>query len=180
MEKEHQVITEEIMKEWVRQLAKKNFRQGLNCAESVYLALFDTGLIEFPPETAALTTAFGGGLGLSGGMCGALIAATMGVSSKHGRRKPAEGTQDEIIDKLYGNPGLYRFFNQIPHRFKKEFGSTQCEELNKDYPEWFNKDRFRRCMHIVVETAAMAVEFIYQGNREGFGQPFGENMAGKV
>ncbi len=179
MESDIAVISEEEMKAKVRQLAKENFRQGLNCAESVYLALNDAGLIDFPAETVALATAFGGGLGLSGGMCGALAAAAMGVSSVHGRRKPREGTQQEIIDGLYGNPGLYRFFNQIPSRFIEEYGSAQCQDLNLGFPNWFDKDRFRRCMNIVVESAAMAVEFIYQGNREGYNQPFGKNMAGK-
>ncbi|MEN6462060.1 MAG: C-GCAxxG-C-C family protein [Syntrophomonas sp.] len=179
MEKEIQVSEEE-MREKVRQLAKDNFRKGLNCAESVYTALIDAGLVDFHPETVALTTAFGGGIGLSGGVCGALTAATMGVGSVHGRRQPAQGTQEEIIDKLYGNPGLYRFFNQIPYKFAEKFGSVQCAELNKDYPEWFDKNRFRKCMNIVVDAAEMAVEFIYQGNREGYGQPFGKNMAGKV
>ena len=180
MEKDILLIPEEEMKEKVRQLAKENFRKGLNCAESVYTALLDAGLVDFPPETVALTTAFGGGIGLTGGICGALAAAVMGVGSIHGRRNPAEGTQQEIIDKLYGNPGLYRFFNQMPYKFTEKFGSTQCAELNKDYPDWFNKDRFRKCMNIVVETAVIAVEFIYQGKREGYGQPFGKNMAGKV
>ncbi len=179
MESLAKLLPEEEMKEKVRQLAKDNFRQGLNCAESVYLALHEAGLIDFPPETVALTTAFGGGLGLTGGMCGALVAATMGVSSVHGRRNPREGTQQEIIDKLYGNPGLYRFFNQIPHKFKEEYGSTQCNDLNQNFPDWFDKDRFRRCMKIVIESAAMAVEFIYQGNKEGYTQPFGKNMASK-
>lgn len=177
---EIEALTEEEMKERVRKLAKENFRQGLNCAESVYTALLDAGLVGFSPDTVALTTAFGGGLGLSGGMCGALVAAAMGVSAIHGRSQPVQGTQQEIIDKLYGNPGLYRFFNQMPRKFMAQFGSTQCMELNKDYPDWFNKDRFRKCMNMVVESAAMAVEYIYQGNREGYVQPFGKNMAGKI
>lgn len=170
---------EEEMKEKVREAARKNFRAGLNCAESVYLALVEAGLVEFPAETVAMATAFGGGMGLSGGACGALIGAMMGVSAVHGRRNPLEGTMEEIIDRLYGNPGLYRFFNQIPHRFVEKFGSTECRELNKDYPTWFDKDRFRNCMRITIETAVMAVEFIFQGAREGYVQPFGKNMAGK-
>lgn len=180
MENEVNVIPEEEMKEKVRKLAKENFRKGLNCAESVYLALQEAGLIELPPETVALATAFGGGIGLTGGVCGALVAATMAVSSVHGRKKPGEGTQQEIIDKLYGNPGLYRFFNQIPYKFIEKYGTTECRELNLYYPEWFDKDRFRKCMSIVIESAAMAVEFIYQGHAEGYQQPFGKNMAGKV
>ncbi len=51
--------------------------------------------------------------------------------------------------------------------------------MNKDYPSWFDKDRFRKCMSIVIDTAGMAVEMIYQGADEGFNQPFGKNMAGK-
>lgn len=180
MVRDSKLIPEEIMKDWVRQLAMKNFQQGLNCAESVYVALFDAGMIKFPPETVALTTAFGGGLGLSGEMCGALVAAAMAVSSRHGRCQPIRGTRRENDDRLYGNPGLYRFFNQIPHRFREKFGSTQCKELNRDYPEWFDQDRTQRCMHIVAEAAAMAVAFIYQGSREGYGQPFGYNIAGRV
>ncbi len=172
-------VSEEEMKERVRELAKNNFRSGTNCAESVYLALYDAGLIDFPRETVALTTAFGGGIGLSGGLCGALAAAIIGVSAVHGRRNPQQGEMKEIVNQLYGNPGLYRFFNQIPHRFLEQFGSTDCEELNKDF-EWTEKDRARNCMKITVESAVMAVEFIYQGDREGYGQPFGKNMAGKV
>jgi len=179
MENLTEVISEDDMKEKVRKLAKENFKKGPNCAESVYLALHEAGLIDFPAETVAFVTAFGGGIGLSGGICGALVGATMAVSSVHGRRNPMEGTQQEIIDGLYGNPGRYRFFNQIPHKFTENHGSTQCAELNLYFPVWHDKDRLRQCMKIVMESAAMAVEFIYQGNREGYTQPFGKNMAGK-
>ncbi|MCR4399585.1 MAG: C-GCAxxG-C-C family protein [Syntrophomonadaceae bacterium] len=170
----------EEMVEKAKEAARNNFRSGLNCAESAYAALVEVGLVDFPPETVAMATAFGGGMGLFGGACGALVGALMGVSAVHGRRNPREGTQQEIIDRLYGNPGLYRFFNQFPHRFQEKFGATTCAELNRDYPEWFDKNRFRNCMNITVEATGMAVEFIYQGAREGYTQPFGKNMAGKV
>ncbi len=171
----------EEMKEKVKDLAKANFKKGPNCAESVYLALVEAGLIDFAPETVALATPFGGGMGLSGGVCGALVAAIMGAGAAHGRRQPIQGSMQEIIDKLYGNPGLYRFYNQMPHAFEEKFGSTQCGILNKDYPnDWYNKDRLRGCMKFVVEAAGMAVDYIYQGQEEGFGQPFGKNMAGKI
>ena len=173
------ILSEYEMKEKVRKLAKDNFKKGPNCAESVYLALHEAGLIDFPVETVALATAFGGGLGLTGGICGALVAATMAVSSVHGRRDPLEGSMQEIIDGLYGNPGRYRFFNQIPYKFMENHGSTQCAELNLYFSDWHDKDRLRQCMNIVMESAAMAVEFIYQGNRESYTQPFGKNMAGK-
>lgn len=174
-------VPKEEMKEKVMALAKDNFKKGPNCAESVFMALQEAGLIDFPPETVALVTGFGGGIGLSGGVCGALASAVMGVGSVHGRRQPIQGEMKDIIDKLYGNPGLYRFFNQIPHEFEERFGSTLCSELNKDYPnDWYNKDRLRGCMKYVTEAAGLAVDYIYQGQEEGYGQPFGKNMAGKV
>ncbi|NPV90519.1 MAG: hypothetical protein HPY50_07085 [Firmicutes bacterium] len=167
------------LKEKAREAARNNFRGGANCAESVLLALIESGAVDLPPETVAMATAFGGGIGLTGGVCGALVGAVLGVSAVHGRKKPLEGTQQEIIDQLYGNPGRYRFFNQIPHLFEEKFGACTCAELNKDYSEWFNKDRFRNCMNITIEAAGMAVDFIEQGQQEGYTQPFGKNLAKK-
>ncbi|KUG03485.1 hypothetical protein ASZ90_019121 [hydrocarbon metagenome] len=160
-------------------IASEHFRKGLNCAESVYKAIQDVGLVEFPPETVALATAFGGGIGLYGGVCGALAGLTMAVSAVHGRKQPWAEEHQDIIDQLYGNPGLYRFFNQIPEQFQKKFGSTTCQELISDYQEWFDNQRFCQCRYIVMESTIMAVQFITQGNEEGYCQAFGRNMAGK-
>ncbi|QGT98917.1 hypothetical protein SYNTR_0324 [Candidatus Syntrophocurvum alkaliphilum] len=172
--------SEERIKDKACDAAKNNFKSGLNCAESVYMALIEVGLVDFPSETVAMTTAFGGGIGLTGGVCGALAGMVMGVSAVHGRFEPLNKNQQDNIKELYGNPGRYRFFNQIPHKFKQEFGSTQCDELNKDYSEWADKERMRNCMKIVLASTEMAVEFIYLGNKEGYTQPFGDNMAGKA
>ncbi len=160
-------------------IASEHFRKGLNCAESVYKAIQDVGLVDLPAETIALATAFGGGIGLHGDVCGALVGLTMAVSAVHGRRQPWVEEYRDTIDQLYGNPGLYRFFNQIPEQFEKNFGSTTCQELIKDYPEWFDSQRFCRCRYIVEEATVMAVDFIFQGKEEGYCQAFGKNMAGK-
>ena len=60
----------EDIKQEVASIAGEYFRKGLNCAESVYQALQKVGLVDFPPDTVAMTTAFGGGIGLSGGVRG--------------------------------------------------------------------------------------------------------------
>jgi hypothetical protein len=44
--------------------AKQNFRNGLNCAESVLKAIMDTEVTDFPSEIVAVATGFGGGMGL--------------------------------------------------------------------------------------------------------------------
>ena len=59
--------------EKARANARQNFRDGLNCSESVFKAVLDTGITDFPAETVAISTGFGGGMGLAGHNCGALI-----------------------------------------------------------------------------------------------------------
>lgn len=163
-----------------RDNARQNFRDGLNCAESVYKAAIDTGVTDVSPETVALATGFGGGIGLAGNNCGALAGAVMAVGAAHGRRNPLEGEFQDRVDRLYGNPGLYRLFNGMSHQFKAQFGSLDCKTLNEAYPKWFDKDRFRECMKMVVYAAGMAMEYILKGKSEGYTQPFGENVAKKV
>lgn len=160
--------------------AKQNFKDGLNCAESVLKAIIDSGVTDLPPGVVALATPFGGGMGLSGNNCGALVGALMAVGAVHGRRNPLEGEFQDRVDRLYGNPGLYRFFNGVPHQFKAQYSSLDCSKLNEGYTEWFDKNRFRECMKMVIESAGIAMEYIIKGQKEGYTQPFGENMAKKI
>ena len=166
--------------EKARANAKQNFRDGLNCSESVFKAVIDTGITDFPAETVALATGFGGGMGLAGNNCGALIGAVMAVGAVHGRRNPLEGKFQDRVDRLYGNPGLYRLFNGMSHDFKEKFGTLDCGKLNENYPEWFDKDRFRACLKMVIEAAGMAMAYMLKGQEEGYIQPFGENVAKRV
>lgn len=166
--------------EKAKENAKQNFRDGLNCSESVFKAIIDTGVTDLSPEAVAIATGFGGGMGLAGNNCGALIGAVMAVGAVHGRKNPLEGEFQERVDRLYGNPGLYRFFNGMSHEFKAKYQYLDCKKLNEDYPEWQDKNRFRQCMKMVIDAAGMAMEFIEKGKEEGYTQPFGENVAGKV
>lgn len=165
--------------EQAKENAAQNFRDGINCAESVLKAIVDTGITDLPPEIVSLATGFGGGMGLSGNNCGALAGGIMAIGAVHGRHDPMEKKFKERIKQLYGNPGLYRFFNDFPHQFNKKYGSLDCKELNKDYPDWNDKERIKKCMKITIETTGLAMEFILKGKEEGFTQPFGPNMANK-
>ena len=85
--------------------AADNFKQGLNCAESVFKAILDTGVApDFLPETVALATGFGGGMGLTGNNWGALIGAVMAVGAVHGRKNPLEGTSHNASIGSMGIP----------------------------------------------------------------------------
>ena len=70
-------------------LAGELFAQGYNCAQSVLLAFEDiTGLDR---ETAArVASSFGGGIGGSGEVCGALTGALMALGLVVGNTDPAD------------------------------------------------------------------------------------------
>ncbi len=165
--------------EQAKEQAKENYRNGINCAESVLKGIIDTGITKFSSEIVALATGFGGGMGLAGNNCGALIGGIMAIGAVHGRFNPIKKEFKERIDQLYGNPGLYRFFNSFPHQFKEKFGSLNCKEITKEFNEWNDKERQKKCMKITFETAGLAMEYILKGKEEGYTQPFGENIANK-
>ena len=72
----------------VSDYAIENFKNGLNCAESVMDALVRSGALKDSPEIVGLCTGFGGGIGLAGYTCGALSAAVMANSAVYGRPEP--------------------------------------------------------------------------------------------
>ena len=101
----------------VKKRAKNNFKTGLNCAESVFEAVMshiDAGL---PRETMCIMTGFGGGGGLFGDTCGALVGAMAALGAVYGRREVPTNAK-AAREELYGDPGLYRLFNRLPNEFK--------------------------------------------------------------
>ena len=65
-----------------------------------------------------IATAFGGGIGGRGEVCGAVIGSVMAIGLKYGREEPSQPR-----DKAYT---LAREFCQ---RFQEETGSLSCREL---------------------------------------------------
>jgi C_GCAxxG_C_C family probable redox protein len=178
--KEEKMSREEKIEE-IRQRARKNFTKGYNCAECVVeavLTLVDTGL---PQEVKKVATGFGGGVGLYGDTCGAIAGAVMAVSCVHGRSDLPEGEGKEVIKKavkeLYGKPGLYRLFNQIPNNFKEKYGATLCRELTAEWQDsWLCKDHALYCREIITDAAGIAADLIMTDKDEAAGRPFGSNV----
>jgi C_GCAxxG_C_C family probable redox protein len=167
-------MTPEEMIAQVKTHAKANFKTGLNCAESVIEAVLthiDTGL---PRETMCLMTGFGGGGGLFGDTCGALVGAMAALGAVYGRREvPTSGKA--ATEELYGNPGLYRLFNRLPNEFKQRFGSTQCRLLTSQWRKtWLGKEHLRFCRNLVIEAAGLAAEMASPKDLARWGSlPFG-------
>jgi C_GCAxxG_C_C family probable redox protein len=175
-------MTKEEKIEAIKQRARKNFSLGYNCAECVteaVLALVDTGL---PPEIRKIATGFGGGIGLYGDTCGALTGAVIAVGCVHGRDALPEGNDPKEVAKksgqqLYGNPGLYRLFNQIPNKFHAKHGATCCRDLTSKWQgQWLCRDHALFCRDLIGDAAVIAVELILTDWKSAASQPFGKNL----
>jgi len=95
------------------------FSRDYNCAQSVLLAMqeyYGIGRSRLVPRIA---TAFGGGIGRRGSLCGALTGAIMAIGLKHGTNKTV------LIEKEKAYEIALKFYDQ----FAKECGSPFCREL---------------------------------------------------
>jgi C_GCAxxG_C_C family probable redox protein len=158
----------------VKAQAKANFRAGLNCAESVFLAVIsvvDTGL---PLESMCLMTGFGGGGGHFGDTCGALSGALAALGAVYGRREiPSDPKTGR--EQMHGEPGLYRLFNRLPNEFQRRFGSTQCRVLTAPWVQtWLCKEHLSFCRNLTIEAAGLAAEMAVPRDLARWGSlPFG-------
>jgi C_GCAxxG_C_C family probable redox protein len=174
-------MTKEETIEAVKLRAKKNFSLGYNCAECVLEAVFaliDTGL---PKDARKMATGFGGGVGLFGDTCGAVSGAVLAVGAVHGRSDLPQGDGKEAVkyaaEQLYGKPGLYRIFNQIPNRITEKFGNTLCRDITSKWKEnWLCREHALFCRDIIIESAGIAAELILSDKNELASKPFGANV----
>ncbi len=166
----------------VKDRARKNFSKGFNCAECVLEAVLehvDTGL---PREVLRLATGLGGGVGLSEDTCGAIVGAVLAVGAVHGRSGLPEGEDRKAAAKaaaeqLYGNPGLYRMFNQLPNMIKSKYGNTLCREICRQWRDnWLCRDHALHCREIITDIAEFAATVIYGDKNEIMSKPFGDNV----
>lgn len=175
-------MTKEEQIEGIRQHARKNFSLGYNCAECVTEAILSTVDTGLSTDVKKLATGFGGGIGLYGDTCGALVGAVMAVSAVHGRTSLPEGEDRRDVaakskEQLYGKPGLYRLFNQIPNRLREKYGETLCREITKKWQkEWLCREHALYCREIITDAAGIAMELILSDAEELSSKPFGNNV----
>jgi C_GCAxxG_C_C family probable redox protein len=101
------------------QKAAQLFSQGFNCSQAVLAVFADCAGMD---ETTALKVAsgFGGGIGRTGGTCGALTGAVMVIGLRCGTADAADKTT-----KLE----VYRKVRLLTEEFKLRAGSTICRDL---------------------------------------------------
>jgi len=99
------------------------FGSGFNCSEAVLTVLcrrLEKLGRSFGGVVPCVATGFGGGIGSSGGTCGALsgVVLALGLVARHERAEDFEGKYRvyDLVGRLIGD-------------FEREFGSSCCRDL---------------------------------------------------
>ena len=105
------------MSEQAPQRSVELFKSGFFCAESVLQAIAESQGIhsDLIPRIA---TGFCSGISCTGGMCGAVSGAIMGIGLAAGRNSPAELFEP-----------TYTLVQMLIHAFEEQYGSANCRQL---------------------------------------------------
>jgi C_GCAxxG_C_C family probable redox protein len=105
------------MSEQASQRSLELFKSGYFCAESVLLAIAESQGIQ-SDLIPKIASGFCSGIARTGGMCGAVSGAIMGINLMAGRSSPSES-----LEFSYG------LTQKIIGLFEKQYGSVNCRQL---------------------------------------------------
>jgi C_GCAxxG_C_C family probable redox protein len=135
--------------------AANYFKQDYNCAQSVLLTMQEYYGIRRNRLIPRIATAFGGGIGRRGSLCGALTGAIMAIGLEHGTNKTV------LIEKEKAYEIALKFYDQ----FVEECGSPFCRELigydltNPEELKRMRKSNVReeKCSHFVKKAVEILI-----------------------
>jgi C_GCAxxG_C_C family probable redox protein len=100
-------------------MALAKFAEGFNCAQSVFYSFCDD--LRFDKNTALkMACGFGGGMGRTGEVCGAVSGGILVIGIKYGRGKKDDRTATELT---------YKKTRQFMDQFAGKHGSFICRKL---------------------------------------------------
>ncbi|MGV8058756.1 MAG: C-GCAxxG-C-C family (seleno)protein [Smithellaceae bacterium] len=137
-------MNEEIIKE-ARNKAGNYFKEGYNCAEAIFLTFREY----LAPEMVKLVTGFGGGVGQSGCMCGALTGSIVALNMIKGRSSKDIDRED-----------AYTCTKEFHDRFVDKFGASCCRALNTHPFE--SKEHLINCLKITGNTGKLLMEYLQE------------------
>jgi C_GCAxxG_C_C family probable redox protein len=125
--------------------ALEYFRNEFNCAQAVFTVFgVEAGLSE--DDCLRTSCAFGGGIGRTQGMCGAVTGALMALGLAHGKGKNDPDERKKIT---------YQYAREFMTRFKDTNGSLTClellEGLSMNNPEDLQKIMEKQLFNIKCE-----------------------------
>ena len=130
-----------------RNKAGNYFKEGYNCAEAIFLTYRELLAPDLDPSLVRLMTGFGGGLGESGCLCGALAGSISALNMIKGRTTN-QSSRDEA----------YLLAKEFTEKFTEKYNVTCCRALNP-YP-FETKEHLTNCLKITGNTSKMLMEFI--------------------
>jgi len=143
------------MSEQASQRSLELFRSGFFCAESVLLAIAESQGIQ-SDLIPKIATGFCSGISRTGGMCGAVSGAMMGINLVAGRSSPSESIEFSytLTQKLIG-------------RFERQYGSVNCRQLigcdlaTETGQQYFIENNLmERCLQYAEGATRMAISLI--------------------
>jgi C_GCAxxG_C_C family probable redox protein len=99
------------------QRSRELFRSGFFCAESVLQAIAESQGIQ-SDLIPRIATGFCSGVSRTGGMCGAVSGAIMGINLVAGRSSPSESIEFS-----------YALTQKLISLFERQYGSVNCRQL---------------------------------------------------
>jgi hypothetical protein len=69
----------------------------------------------------------------------------------------------------------YALYNQLPHRFRKRFGTIECRDLTRSHIYGTRNCR-EFCENVVAETAGLVMELLIEAEEKGLNFGFKESI----
>jgi C_GCAxxG_C_C family probable redox protein len=143
------------MSEQASQRSLELFRSGFFCAESVLLAIAESQGIQ-SDLIPRIATGFCSGISRTGGLCGAVSGAIMGINLVAGRNSPAESIELS-----------YSLTQELISRFERQYGSVNCRQLigcdlaaEAGQRYFMENNLMEHCLQYAEEATSMAVSLI--------------------
>jgi C_GCAxxG_C_C family probable redox protein len=127
--------------------ALQGWGRKLNCAEAVLRGVCHAQGVELTDQAMRMATPFGGGIGRSEDICGALAGGVLAIGVLTGRTGPDE-------DKS----GSYEAAHGFHSSFLQRFGATGCRSLNGS--DFESAEHAARCTEFVREACRSAIEAV--------------------
>ncbi|HXL02859.1 MAG TPA: C-GCAxxG-C-C family protein [Candidatus Atribacteria bacterium] len=131
--------------------------QGFNCCESILQGLGDYLGVK-SDLIPSIATGFGGGIGHTGGICGAITGAVMALGIKYGRKDPRDKEKRDWFYKMVEN-----FLQDA----EKELGSLSCRDLigltlntDETMKIYREKNLRRKCHEIISQVEKLAQAYL--------------------
>jgi len=135
--------------------AVSHFKEGYNCAQSVLLAMQEFWNVKKALEPK-VASAFGGGIGRGGSLCGALTGGVIAIGLRYGTNRPVVEEREKA----------YSLALEFYSRFEKGCGGVFCRDLvgydltdSEDLEKARNSNVFmERCVRFIERAVEILID----------------------